>query len=168
MTKETAIPVFHVKQNQDIEVYRGKIKEDKVYLEDGKVAQFTNSGVFTIVNKLNKRTRRFKAVVYTDGKAECAEIRPADEIIERAVSDMDPKNIEKNPELKDKITGRLERLLGNAYSIFEPLTDQDRKTVVKREVAKQLGKFKPLQTWQFVLIIVLLGASIAIQFIPGL
>lgn len=168
MTKDTLIPVLHVKQNQDIELYKGKIKEDKVYLQNERVAQFTNSGVFTVIDKRGKTRKRFKAVIYVDGKANCSEIKSKEEIIKTAVAEMNPDAEATSPGITEKITEQLQRLVGNAYSIFEPLTDQDRKTVVKREVAKQLGRFRPMETWQFVLILILLGVLIAIQFIPGL
>jgi hypothetical protein len=168
MTKESQITVFHVKQNQDIDVYKGRVKEDKIYLKDSTVAQFTNSGVFTIVDRRTQKTRRYKCVIYLDGKKDCSEIREKEEIISKAITEMDPHELEKNPDLKEKITVQLQRLIGNAYSIFEPLTDQDRKTVVKREIAKQLGKFKPISNIQFAVLLIMLGIAIAIQFIPGI
>lgn len=168
MTKETLIPVLHIKQNQDIELYNGRVKEDKVYLKNERVAQFTNSGVFTVVDKRGNVKKRFKAVIYLDGKANCSEIKSKKEIIDTAITEMNPDAEKNNPGITVKIEGQLQRLIGNAYSIFEPLTDQDRRTVVKREVAKQLGRFRPIETWQFVLIMVLLGVLIALQFIPGI
>lgn len=168
MTKETVIPVFHIKQNQDIELYAGRVKEDKVYLKDQRVAQFTNSGVFTVIDKRGKTKKRFKAVIYVDGKDHCSEIKSKKEIIETAIAETNPNELKKNPGLKEKIEGQLDRLIGNAYSVFEPLTDQDRKTVVKREVAKQLGHFKPIETWQFLIILIMLGIAIALNFIPGI
>ena len=167
MTKETLIPVFHVKQNLDVELYKGKVKEDKVYLKEGKVVQFTNNGVFTVIDKRGKKAKRFKAVIYLDGKDHCSEVKSKQEIIETSIAEMDPSAIE-NPELILEVKDRLERLIGNAYSIFEPLTDQDRKTIVKREVAKQLGRFQPMTTWQFILLMILIGANIALNFVPGI
>lgn len=168
MTQETFIPVLHVKQNNDIELYKAKLKEDKVYLKNEKVAQFTNAGVFTVIDKTGKKKRRFKTLIYLDGKANCSEIKTKQEIIEAAKTEMDPLAEQNNPGVTVKVENQLERLIGNAYSIFEPLTDQDRKTIVKREVAKQLGRFKPIETWQFLLIMITLGVSIAINFIPGI
>lgn len=51
-------------------------------------------------------------------------------------------------------------------NFIEPLTNKDRKTIVKREIAKQLGKFRPIETWQFILIIIMLAAILALRFIP--
>ena len=132
MTKEALIPVLHVLHNQDIELYDAKIREDKLYLNNEHVAQFTNAGLFTVKDHRKKKTKKFKAVIYLDGKADCARI----------------------PETQE--------------TVFEALTDKDRKAVVKREIAKQLGKFKPMETWQFIVIIIMLAAAIAINFIPGI
>lgn len=134
MANEAKIPVFHVQHNQDIELYDAKVREDKLYLNNEKVAQFCNSGVFTVHDKRKKKTRRFKAVIYLDGKAEATKVKP------------------------------IETIPDSAETLLEPLTDKDRKNVVKREIAKQLGKFKPMETWQFIVILVMLGALIALQF----
>lgn len=166
MARETKIPVFHIFHNQDVELYEAKVKEDKVYLDNERVAQFNNSGVFTIKDHTGKRLRKFKAVIYLDGKAQTSEIKSKKEIIDTAIADTNQEVLEKNPALKNKIIEKLQRIIDTAESIFEPITDKDRKTIVKREVAKQLGKFKPIETWQFVLIIVLLSALIALRFIP--
>jgi len=128
MTREAEIPVLHVLHNQDIELYNAKVREDKIYLNNEHVAQFTNSGVFTIKDHRKKKSKKFKAILYLDGKATCEKIPDSEE------------------------------------SILEPLTDKDRKNVVKREIAKQLGKFKPMETWQFIVIIAMLAAAIIIPF----
>lgn len=136
MAKQPQIPVLHVYHNQDAELYYATIREDKVYLHDEKVAQFSNKGVFTVKDLLRRKKRKFKVLLYLDGKADCAST---------------PGELQSIPETKE--------------SVFEPLTDKDRRTVVKREIAKQLGKFKPVETWQVLIIIGLLGAVLAIQLI---
>lgn len=130
--KTPEIPVLHIYHTQDAELYRANIREDKVYLHDEKVAQFSNRGVITVKDSRTRRKKRFKILIYLDGKADCAKLQTI-------------------PETQE--------------TIFEALTDKDRKTVVKREIAKQLGKFKPLETWQFVVILGMLGAVIALEII---
>ena len=134
--KTPEIPVLHIYHTQDAELYRANIREDKVYLHDEKVAQFSNRGVITVKDSRTRSKKRFKVLLYLDGKADCAQI-----------------------------PGELQTIPDSKETIFEPLTDKDRKTVVKREIAKQLGKFKPLETWQFVVILGMLGALIAFQII---
>ena len=152
MGKTPKIPVLHIYHNQDGKAYNSNVREDKVYLQGEKVAQFSNRGVFTIKGlKLAKRSK-LKCLIYLDGKAKTVKITSEEEkkkLIELA---------EANPDELQVIPETMEML-------FEPLTDKDRVTVVKREIAKQLGKFKPMETWQFIVIIALLGASIALHFI---
>ena len=144
------MPVLHIYHNQDAILYKATIREDKVYLKGERVAQFSNKGVFTVKDETHRKKRKYKVLIYLDGKAETAKIGKEKE---KAV-----KEAEKNPDI-------LQTLPETKETIFEPLTDKDRITVVKREIAKQLGKFKPMETWQFIVIIAMLGALIAIQFI---
>ena len=152
--KQPEIPVLHIYHSQDAELYRAKIREDKVYLKDEKVAQFSNRGVFTIKDLRGHKKKKFKALIYLDGKVDCAKIKTTtDEEKKKALEEAEknPKQLQVIPETQE--------------TIFEALTDKDRKTVVKREIAKQLGKFKPLETWQFLIIIGLLGALLGLQLL---
>lgn len=144
MAKTPKIPVLHIFHNNDAHLYYAKVREDKVYLKGEKVAQFTNRGVFTVKDYTQRRKRKFKALIYLDGKAKSCKI---------------------GGEKAEQLAKEFLILPETEETIFEPLTDRDRKIVVKREIAKQLGKFKPMETWQFILIITLLAALIAIQFI---
>ena len=146
------MPVLHIYHNQDATLYKATIREDKVYLKGERVAQFTNKGVFTVKDETRRKKRKYKVLIYLDGKAETTKIK-SDEQIEA-----DLKKAELN-------NAHFQTLPETDESIFEPLTDKDRITVVKREIAKQLGKFKPMETWQFIVIIAMLGVLIAIQFI---
>lgn len=146
------IPVLHVYHSQDADLYCAKVREDKVYLRNKTVAKFINRAVIT-VSVRKKLPKKFKLLLYLDGKSECAKLSKESDYSEFA---------------EDKtatVTSEFQTLPETSEKLFEPLTDEDRKTVVKREIAKQLGKFKPMETWQFILIIALLAASIAIQFI---
>lgn len=136
MAKEPEIPVLHVFHNNDIELYYAKVREDKVYLNNKKIAQFSNQGVFTIKDRRGKVTKKFKAVIALDGKMSTAE----------------------------QDVGELETIPKSA-AIFEALTDNDRKEIVKRELAKQRAQQKAIETWQFIVILAMLGALIAMQFL---
>ena len=149
---EVRVPVFHVHHNQDIELYYAKVREDKVYLKNAKVAQFTNSGVFTVKDERRKKKGKFKALLYLDGKATATEIKSEEDY---------KKQQEKNA----KDPSKLQTIPDSQESLLEPLTDNDRKQVVKREVAKQLAKSKVMQTWQFVVLIGLGACVLAIQLI---
>lgn len=147
MAKQPKIPVLHIFHNRDGLAYKATIREDKAYLKGEKVAKFENQGVFTVKGiKLSKRSKT-KFLIYLDGKSETAHMK-----------------IKKKPTGREKATENFQ-LIPTTEELFEPLTDEDRKTVVKREIAKQLGKFKAMETWQFIVIIAMLGASIALRFI---
>ena len=150
MAKTVKIPVLHIYHSQDAELYKAAVREDKVFLKNEKVAQFTNRGVFTIKDKRGRITKKFKALIYLDGKATCAST---------------PEEAKKALEENTKNPDRLQTIPTTAETIFEPLTDKDRITVVKREIAKQLGKIKPMETWQFVAILGLIGAVLALELI---
>ena len=148
MGKTPKIPVLHFYHNQDGVAYPATIREDKAYMRGEKIAQFTNHGIFTIKGlKLSKRGK-IKCLLYLDGKSETAHLK-----------------VDKKISGKEKVNSTLQTIPDTQETIFEPLTDLDRKTVVKREIAKQLGKFKAMETWQFIVIIALLGVSIALRFI---
>lgn len=156
MAKTPQIPVFHIYHNKDIALYRATVREDKVYCRDEKIAEFENSAVFTITDELGRRKRKFKAVLYLDGKANACAIQTGKEIKNKIQTENPAQTI--NLE-------KLQSLPDNIETIFEPLTFKDRITIVKREIAKQLGKFKPMETWQFVVLIALVSASIVVNFI---
>lgn len=134
MTKDVKIPVLHLHHNNDAELYYAKVKEDKTYLDNENVASFCGRSVINVTDRRGKHKKRFKTLLYLDGKTECVIIP--------------------DPETET--------------DLIEPLTNKDRRTVVKREIAKQLGKFRPMETWQFLIIMILLGSLIAMQFIPGI
>lgn len=146
LAKTPKIPVLHIFHSQDAELYNATVREDKVYLKNEKIAQFSNRGVFTIKDERGRKKKRWKMVIVLDGKAKAGKIR------DTLTND-------------EKLLLELQQIPDPTETVFEPLTDKDRVTVVKREIAKQLGKFKPMETWQFVVIIALLGATLAMQFI---
>lgn len=150
--KAPKIPVLHIYHNQDASLYKASVREDKVYLKNERVAQFTNKGVFTVKDETQRKKRKIKMLIYLDGKAETAKILDSETSAAKLKkAQEETKEFQTIPETKE--------------TLFEPLTDKDRITVVKREIAKQLGKFKPMETWQFIVIIALLGALLALQFI---
>jgi hypothetical protein len=142
MAKAPRIPVLHIFHNQDAELYLATVREDKVYLKNEKVAQFINRGVFTVQCQ-KKMPKRFKALIYLDGKAETAHLS----------NEEYQKFTETVGEKIETSTQDFQTIPLTEEKIFEPLTDKDRQTVVKREIAKQLGKFRPMETWQFFVII---------------
>jgi hypothetical protein len=142
--------VLHIYHNQDADLYPAVMREDKIYLMNEKVAQFINRGVFTI-RVHGKLPKKFKALIYLDGKAECAKLTATE--------------YEEFTKTEAQKTEQFQVLPETKETIFEPLTDNDRITVVKREIAKQLGKFKPIETWQFILLIALIIGGYVINFI---
>jgi hypothetical protein len=150
IAKAPKIPVLHIYHNQDATLYKATIREDKVYLRGEHIAKFTNKGVFTVKDETKRKKTKYKVLIYLDGKAETAKIPKDKEAI--------LKEAEENPET-------LQTIPETGESVFEPLTDNDRITVVKRQITKSLGKLKPMETWQFIVIIALLGALLALQFL---
>lgn len=59
---------------------------------------------------------------------------------------------------------KAEKLKNPKDDLFEPLTDRERKQIVKREVAKTLGKFKPMSTAMFAILFILLMLNIVLNF----
>lgn len=152
------IPVLHIYHSTDAELYRATIREDKVYLKGEQVTQFNNNGVFSVKDRLSRNPRKFKMLIVIDGKATACQIRSKEDITKNVLAQTEPEN-------KEKVQATLQTLIGTAESIFEPLTDHDRRTVVKREIAKQLGKIKPMEMWQFGVLIALVGAVLAFELI---
>lgn len=148
--KTPKIPVLHIYHNQDGDLYRATIRENKVYLMNEKIAQFQNKGVFTI-RVHGKLPKKFKALLYLDGKAECAKLTPT--------------QYEGFTEKNAEATEQFQTIPNTQETVFEPLTDKDRITVVKREIAKQLGKFKPMETWQFIALMALVIGGYVVSFV---
>lgn len=163
MTKDQQIPVLHIYHNQDAEIYRATIREDKAYMKGEKCAEFSSKGIFTVKDNLHKK--KFKMIIYLDGKANTCQQQNGKEMKKKIVAENKEvaamENIDKDTINQEK----LQEIPDNLETIFEPLTFKDRITVVKREIAKQLGKFKPMETWQFGVLIAIGIASIVIGFI---
>lgn len=165
MGKTPQIPVLHLFHNQDGELYRANVREDKVYMKDEKIAEFSSKAVFTISDKLGRKTRKFKCIIYLDGKANACQIQTGKDMKDKLLKENAVAAAEQGITEPTINTTKLQEIPDNIETIFEPLTFKDRITVVKREIAKQLGKFKPMETWQFIVIIAMLSAAIALQFI---
>ena len=164
--KTPKISILHIYHSQDAELYHAKIREDKVYCKGDKVPQFTNKGVFTVKDTRSRKKKKYKLLIYLDGKSITAKITNGKQLKKDLKAENKAEAQAVGLKLEDVLNlTELETIPDNLEMLFEPLTFKDRVTIVKREVAKQLGKIKPLETWQFILIIVLLGASIALQFI---
>jgi hypothetical protein len=158
MPKTPLIPVLHIYHSQDAELYKATIREDKVYLKGEQISQFNNKGVFTIKDVRGRSKKRFKLLIVIDGKVKACQIRTQNEIKANVLAETTPEN-----RILTEI--KLQTLPDTMESIFEPLTDHDRRTVVKREIAKQLGKLKAMETWQFIVLIALVGAVLAFELI---
>lgn len=155
MVKNPKIPVLHILHSQSARLYNAVVREDKVYMRNNQLAQFSDKAVFTVVDETQRKKRKLNMVIVLDGKATASEIRTPREMKEKILSETKPERIE-------VVNAMLETLKGTTESIFEPLTDHDRRTVVKREIAKQLGKIKPMETWQFLVLIGLVSAALAV------
>lgn len=165
MAKTPVIPVLHLYHNQDASLYRATVREDKVYMRDEKIAEFSHSAVFTITDELGRKKRKFKAVIYLDGKANACQIQTGKDMKDKIKAENEALAKEQGITESTINIAKLQQIPDNIETIFEPLTFKDRITIVKREIAKQLGKFKPMETWQFVVIIAMLGAAIAVSII---
>lgn len=55
---------------------------------------------------------------------------------------------------------RAEKLKTKEADLFEPLTNEERKDIVKREIAKTLRKFGPISNWMFAILLILLIANV--------
>lgn len=163
--KEVFIPVLHVFHNQDVKFYKAKIREDKVYLEGDKIAEFSSKGVFTLTkNKLGK-PKKTKMLIYLDGKSNTSQIQTGKEMKQHLIDSNAPIELEMKLPIGSTLNlDKLQTIPDNIETIFEPLTFKDRITIVKREVAKQLGKFKPMETWQFIVLIALIAVDLALNF----
>jgi len=53
--------------------------------------------------------------------------------------------------------------LKSSQDLIEPLTDEDRKKIVKKEIAKTLGTYQMMKPWMFVILAVLLGISVILE-----
>lgn len=159
--KTPQIPVLHLYQNQDGYLYRANIREDKVYCKDDKVAQFSNKSVFTVTTK-TKLPKKFRLVIYLDGKANTCQAQTGQEMKQKLIEENKAEAAQNGIKESTINLTKLQEIPDNIETIFEPLTYKDRITVVKREIAKQLGKFKPMETWQFGVIIGLIIVSIVL------
>lgn len=160
------IPVLHVFHNQDAILYRAKIREDKVYLKGEKVPQFTNRGVFTVKDVTGRNKRKFKMLIYLDGKADTATPTNGKDMKAKILAENTASAKMVGKKVEDVINlASLQTIPDNVELLFEPLTFKDRITIVIREIAKQLGKFKPMETWQFIVIIALIIGGYIVNFI---
>lgn len=53
--------------------------------------------------------------------------------------------------------------LRSSQDLIEPLTDEDRKRIVKKEIAKTLGTYQMMKPWMFVILAVLLAIILIMQ-----
>lgn len=163
--KEVFIPVLHVFHNQDVKLYRAKVREDKVYLLGEKIAEFDNKSIFNMTRNKVGKPKRFKFLIYLDGKANTCQIQTGAEMAKKLIQENAIIEKEMNIPIGSSLNlEKLQELPPNVERIFEPLTFKDRITIVKREVAKQLGKFKPMETWQFIVLIALIAVDLALNF----
>lgn len=158
MTKPVGQPAFHLQHNGEADLYVAKIRENNVYFDNGKVAKFDHSSVFSVRDHIHKkgfiwkRPTRFKVVIYLDGKGSCAKALTGDTL--KAAH-------EKNEKSPDSLQG----IPDSKETLLEPLTDEDRFVAVKRMVLKVLAKAEAIKTWQFLVIIGLQVAAIVIGFL---
>lgn len=172
MTKTPELPVLHIYHNNEAYLYPAKVREDKMYCRGQKVPQFDNSAVLTVKDLRGRVPRKFKMAIYLDGKAKVAKrqdgktMKVGVKLQNQAEIDWINEQLKTDYKIDDVLmVDKLETIPDSVETLYEPLTFHDRVTVVKREIAKQLGKFKPMETWQFIVIMALLGANLALQFI---
>jgi hypothetical protein len=158
MTKTVEQPALHIQHNGEADLYFGKVRENNVYFDNGKVAKFDHSSVLNVRDHIHKkgfiwkRPTRFKVVIYLDGKGSCAKVPNATDL-EAAW-----KESEEEP-------GVLQSIPDSEETLLEPLTDQDREVAVKRMILKALAKAEQMKGWQFFILMGLVVASIVINFV---
>jgi hypothetical protein len=132
------IRVLHVKPTKEIDVIESDVEDDKVIVQKGdKEPQFSNECVYNI--KFISKTRLIGRLANRLRKRESALIY------------VDGKSFCEKPKSEGDFT--------------EPITDKDRKDVVRKEILKTLGKYQIMKPWMFIGLLIPIIIVIILQII---
>jgi hypothetical protein len=131
------IKVFHVKNTKNIDIIQAEAKVDSIKIEADKEPKFTPEDIFNV-----KET----STVPLLGKF--------------------INSRRKRKQCVIYVDGKLScEKLSKANELFEPITDDDRKNIVKREIAKTLGKFQMMKPVMFIVLMILLVIILIMQIL---
>jgi hypothetical protein len=137
MTKKGKLTVIQISQTKDIDIKNVRYIEERAIIEKGKEEpQFEADSIF-----------RLK--VFSTGPL--APLKNKLSLRKAAVFWIEGKTSCEKLKSKDEL--------------LEPITNEDRKNVVRREIAKTIAGFKGLKTWMFAAIIALLVIVLIMQLL---
>lgn len=128
------VQVLHVKHNKNIDVFDCDTKGDRLKIKD-RDPQFTSECIFNV--KQTSSLPLIGRIINRHRKRK------------QAVIFLDGKPFCEK--------------LKSSQDLIEPLTDEDRKRIVKKEIAKTLGTYQMMKPWMFVILAVLLAISVILE-----
>ena len=132
------IRILHVKPTKEIDVIEVDVEDDKVIVQKGeKEPQFSNECVYNI--KPISKTRLIGRLANRFRKREPALIY------------VDGKTFCEKPKPGGDFT--------------EPITDKERKDVVRKEILKTLGRFQLMKPWMFIGLLIPIIIVIILQIV---
>lgn len=128
------VQVLHVKHNKNIDVFDCDTEGDRLKIKD-RDPQFTSECIFNI--KQTSSLPLIGRIINRHRKRK------------QAIIFLDGKPFCEK--------------LRSSQDLIEPLTDEDRKRIVKKEIAKTLGTYQMMKPWMFVILALLLGVSVILE-----
>ena len=128
------VQVLHVKHNKNIDVFDCDTEGDRLKIKD-RDPQFTSECIFNI--KQTSNLPLIGRIINRHRKRK------------QAIIFLDGKPFCEK--------------LKSSQELIEPLTDEDRKRIVKKEIAKTLGTYQAMKPWMFVILAVLLAMILIMQ-----
>lgn len=164
--KTPLIPVMHIYPTQDAIIYKTRIKDGIAKIDDNKIAKVGSKNIFTIYDKTGTKKRKFKCIIYLDGKVEACSVQNGLDMKTKMIEQDKLIRQELNLPLEGSLTlAELEDIPSDKRAVFEPLTLRDTAIMVKREIVKQMSRAKAMETWQFGILAVLVVAGIVLNFV---
>lgn len=128
------VQVLHVKHNKNIDIFDCDTDADRLKIK-GRDPQFTSECIFNI-----KQTSSLPLIGRMINRHRKRK---------QAIIYLDGKPFCEK--------------LKSSQDLIEPLTDDDRKKIVKKEIAKTLGTYQMMKPWMFVILAVLVGISVILE-----
>jgi len=128
------VQVLHVKHNKNIDVFDCDTEGDRLKIKD-RDPQFTSECIFNV--KQTSSLPLLGRIINRHRKRK------------QAVIFLDGKPFCEK--------------LRSSQELIEPLTDEDRKRIVKKEIAKTLGTYQMMKPWMFVILAILLAIMLIMQ-----
>jgi len=128
------VQVLHVKHNKNIDVFDCDTEGDRLKIKD-RDPQFTSECIFNV--KQTSSLPLIGRIINRHRKRK------------QAVIFLDGKPFCEK--------------LRSSQDLIEPLTDEDRKRIVKKEIAKTLGTYQMMKPWMFVILAILLAIMLIMQ-----